>query len=592
MRPFRPSTPARGRCFCWRWIQILVIATGFFAETAWSQALPQAGQVNKNAELAVPLREANPVANIPPLPLPRENLPDGVSLVVKGFRFYGNVAIPTADLQALVAPSINKQLDFPALDLVVDGISRYYRVKGFTVGRAYLPAQQSTDGVIQINIIEGHFGAINLKNTSAIKNQHVEQVLANNLCSVKNNKDCVGKLIQDEGLERAVLLLKDLPSVTAAVNLKPGVVTGTSELDVEVRATKPEAYSVGFDNYGSPSTGVTRINTSADLNNLRHIGDQLSLGIATSTLTSTKTGSASYSMPVGYQGMRTGLSFARSQYRLGAGFSATQAHGLSNALSAYASYPLLRSVNRSTYIRASAEVRGAMNNVDAVGTSFKTNANVLRLGVSGDHVDGFGGGGYVVYSTTLSSGYVGSSDPSDSSATGAHSSGRFSKWVYSLARQQALTGGLTLYGALNGQQARKNLDGSEQTGLGGPSSTRGYGGEAGGSTGANATIELRYSSTLVIGEEVNHLTYGLFVDRGWVRFYEVVPTGTSSTTANSRALGSYGLTLTVQTNAKVPTPTSWGFFLRTMYGLHSSKDLSTTNPSSMSKFWVQGGVNF
>ncbi|MEN9588111.1 MAG: hypothetical protein RIT15_1686, partial [Pseudomonadota bacterium] len=251
-----------------------------------------------------------------------------------------------------------------------------------------------------------------------------------------------------------------------------------------------------------------------------------------------------------------------------------------------------RSVNRSVYIRGSGEVRSGMNNVDAVGTSFKTNANVLRVGLSGDHVDGFGGGGYVVYSATFSSGYIGNSDPSDAAASGAHSAGRFSKLIYSLARQQAVTGGLTLYSALNAQQARKNLDGSEQTGLGGPSSTRGYGGEAGGSTGANATIELRYSSTFLIGQEVNHLTYGLFVDRGWVRFYEVVPTGTSSTTANSRALGSYGLTFTVQSQAKVPTPTSWGFFLRTMYGLHSAKDLSTTNPSSMSKFWVQGGVNF
>ena len=530
---------------------------------------------------------------VPPLPGPRDNLPEGVSVLVKGFRFQGNVTIPSEELQTFVAASVNKQLDFGALDTLADSISRHYRVKGFTVGRAYLPAQQSTDGFIQINIIEGHFSAINLKNTSAIKTERIEQTLANNLCSVGNNKDCVGKLIQDQGLERAVLLLKDLPSVTAAVNLKPGIVTGTSELDVEVRATKPSAYTVGFDNYGSPSTGSNRINASADLNNLRHLGDQLSLGVATSLLTTTKTGSANYSMPFGYEGLRIGVSYARGQYRLGAGFSATQSHGLSNALSVYSSYPLLRSVNRSAYIRGSGEIRGAVNNVDTVGTSFKTNANVVRLGLSGDHVDSFWGGGYVVYSTTFSSGYVGNSDPSDSGVNGARSAGRFSKMAYSVARQQAVAGRLTFYSAINGQSASKNLDGSEQTGLGGPSSVRGYGGEAGGSSGANATIELRYSSVLNIGDHTNQMTYGLFVDRGWVRFYEVVPTGTAATTANSRAIGSYGLTVTLQSQSHAtPTPTSWGYFLRGMYGLHSMKDPSVIDPSSKSKLWIQGGVNF
>lgn len=593
MRLLSLPIPATGSCFCWRMIRVAaILLAGSQVGFAWSQILPQAGQVNKDAELIVPPREANPVANVPPLPKPRDNLPEGVSILVKGFRFHGNVAIPSEELQSLVAASVNKQLDFGALDTLTDSISRHYRVKGFTVGRAYLPAQQSTDGFIQINIIEGHYSAINLKNTSAIKSERLEQTLANNLCSVGNNKDCVGKLIQDRGLERAVLLLKDLPGITAAVNLKPGHSTGTSELDVEVRATKTNAYTIGFDNYGSPSTGAARINSSADLNSLRHEGDQLSLGLATSTLTATKTGSANYSMPLGYEGLRIGASYARSQYRLGAGFSSTQSHGLSNALSVYSSYPLLRSVNSSAYFRGSAEMRGAVNNVDTVGTSFRTHANVVRLGLSGDHVDGLSGGGYTVYSATLSTGYVGNTDPSDSAATGARSAGRFSKLAYSIARQQAVRGGLTFYSALNAQRASKNLDGSEQTGLGGPTSVRGYGGEAGGSSGANATMELRYSSTLKIGEEINLVTYGLFVDRGWVRFYEVVPSGTAATTANSRALSSYGLTVTLQSQAKIPTPTSWGYFLRGMYGLHSMKDPSVIDPSSKGKLWVQGGVNF
>jgi hemolysin activation/secretion protein len=593
MRQSSTNAALAGRFFSLRFVKAALALAALQAGFAWSQALPQAGQVNRDAQQVIPAREANPINSNSPLPAPRESLPEAITVQIKGFRFNGNVAISSEELQSLVIDSVNKRLDFAALDRVTDSISRHYRAKGFTVGRAFLPPQQSADGIILINIVEGHFSKVNIKNNSPIKTERLEQTIANNLCSVGNQKDCVGKHVKDEGLERAILIVKDLPGITGTANLKPGNVTGTSELDVEVRETKPRSYSIGFDNYGSPATGTTRLNASADFNNLRNNGDQLSLGFATTTMyNNTKTGSISYSLPIGYEGQRLGVSLARSQYRLGAGFSATRAYGLSNALSVYNSYPIIRSVNRSLYVRGSVEVRGGFNNVDAVGTSYRSSASVARLGISGDHVDGFGGGGYTVYSTTWSGGYVGNSDPTDSSATGAKSAGRFNKLAYSIARQQATVGALTLYSALSGQRGFKNLDGSEQTGLGGPSSTRGYGGEAGGSTGANATVELRYSTPFKIGDEVNNMTYGLFVDRGWVRFYETIPSGTSATTANSRALSSYGLTATLQSAAKIPTPTSWGYFLRGMVGFHSMNEPSTVDATSRRKFWLQGGVNF
>jgi hypothetical protein len=99
-----------------------------------------------------------------------------------------------------------------------------------------------------------------------------------------------------------------------------------------------------------------------------------------------------------------------------------------------------------------------------------------------------------------------------------------------------------------------------------------------------------------IGDDVSSVIYGLFVDRGWVRFYEGTATstglGASLGGANTRALSSYGLTLTLQSQARIPTPTSWGYFLKGMYGMHSDKDPSTLDPSSKGKLWVQGGVNF
>jgi hemolysin activation/secretion protein len=309
----------------------------------------------------------------------------------------------------------------------------------------------------------------------------------------------------------------------------------------------------------------------------------------------TTTGSAGYSVPVGYRGQRVGIAFARSQYRLGGDYKNTLSHGTSNALSAYTTYPIIRGVNQSLYARASVEVRGAVSSVDSLNgvlneqSSFKSNANVARLGLNGDNVDSLGGGGYTVYGLTFSQGYIGTNDPNV--AKTVRSAARFGKFSYNLARQQALTGPVTLYAAINGQAGNKNLDGSEQTGLGGPSSARGYGGEAGGSTGANGTIELRYTTPIQIADELPNLTYGLFWDRGWVQYYQ---TPLNTTDANTRSLSSYGLTLTLQSQAKVPTPTSMGYFLRAMIGAHSMAAGQTSNvdPRSKGKFWLQGGLTF
>jgi hemolysin activation/secretion protein len=572
--------------FCW-----LVLFALCTTDLVWAQASIPAGRVNQDVSSPDLQRSDNLLKGMSLGAQPKGWAPTkDVAVLVKGFTFDHGSVVSDGQLQALVAGHIGKSLDFSALDRLADRISRYYRDKGYTVARVYLPAQAIIRGVVRFTVIEGHFGAINLKNSSSIQSEHLIQTITNNLCDVSNGKDCVGKLITDKGLERSILLLKDLPGITASVNLKPGTSVGTSELDVQITETKSTLYSVGVDNFGSPSTGTIRVNASVDLNNLQHIGDQLTLGVATTTLTQTKTGSASYSLPAGYAGQRVGFAFSRNQYSLGAGFSATQSHGVSNALSAYTSYPIVRSVNHSLYIRGAAEFGQGTNNVDLLGTSFKSHSNVARVGLNGDMVDR--AGGYTVYGATLSEGHTITNDPSDSSTSGAHSAGRFAKLTYNLAHQRPLIGALTLYGMANAQRASKNLPGSEQIGLGGPNSVRGYSPEAGGSVGANGAVELRFTDPRRVGSELVNVTYGLFYDRAWVRFYEAPPSTTSATIANTRALGSYGLSLTIQSQAKQLTPASWGYFLKATYGVHPASQPSTIDVTSTSKFWLYGGLNF
>jgi hemolysin activation/secretion protein len=76
----------------------------------------------------------------------------------------------------------------------------------------------------------------------------------------------------------------------------------------------------------------------------------------------------------------------------------------------------------------------------------------------------------------------------------AKTDGSFDKFNLDLARIQSLSSSLTLYGRFSAQMARKNLDSSEDFGLGGANGVRAYpSGEAYGDEGWLTQIELRYS---------------------------------------------------------------------------------------------------
>ena len=77
--------------------------------------------------------------------------------------------------------------------------------------------------------------------------------------------------------------------------------------------------------------------------------------------------------------------------------------------------------------------------------------------------------------------------------SGPRVQGAYNKLGYKLARLQRLSGNWSLFAALNGQLADKNLDSSEKFILGGITGVRAYpSGEGRGDTGWVTNVELRY----------------------------------------------------------------------------------------------------
>jgi hemolysin activation/secretion protein len=555
-----------------------ILALQAVSLTVFAQQLPPLAFPSTEPAPGVPAKGASPVQITTTPGVISANQVEAIAVEVKGFTFTGNVTYPAEKLQVLIADEINKAHNLASLDRVAERVTQFYRTEGFSVARAYLPPQQSADGTIRIAIVEGRYDHIVLKNNSSITDDFLRKIVARNLCetpSLSEREDaCRDRRVRDKGLERSVLLLKDLQGITATAAMGPGERIGTSNLEITATDVRKQLYSLSADNYGSSSTGKIRFNGSAEYYNLRHTGDTLTLGVST-TGKGSNTGSIGYSEALGYTGLRVGVAFARGHYRLGGGFDATLSHGTSNTLSAYASYPLVRGVNRSLYARASVEARGLYDSVDVSGLHYKKNAHAFRAGLNGDHLDGWGGGGYNNYGMMFTSGYLGGQESVTASL------GHFDKVTFNYARQQVLTGPMTLYAGLYGQHTSKNLDGSEQIGIGGPTAVRGYAGEAGGGVGVVGTLEVRYTTPFVIKNDPASLTYSAFLDRGWVSTYQTI---TATTPELKRSLGGYGVGITLQQSIQ--------YFVRATYARHPSSQPSLVSPDKNGEFWLNAGFTF
>ena len=150
--------------------------------------------------------------------MPREEQPRpamrgsaSLKVTVKQFRISGNQIYSDAELQPTLKDSIGKELDFEGLTEAANNVRAYYRAKGYFLAQAYLPAQQIRDGVVEIAILEGRLGTIELKPdpASRLRPDFARGILDQHLKE--------GDPITETGLERPLLLLSDLPNAAYAV---------------------------------------------------------------------------------------------------------------------------------------------------------------------------------------------------------------------------------------------------------------------------------------------------------------------------------------------------------------------------------------
>lgn len=543
-------------------LALALVATSHLAHA--QQQVPSAGTQLQQIPLPPPTKTTEPNLEIERPTVVADSSP-GAAITVTALRLTGQTAYSEEALLAETDFKPGSELTLAQLRNLAGQISGYYRAQGYFLAQAYLPQQAIEGGVVTIAVVEGRYGEVKLRNEARIA-PGVPGGILRGLTS--------GDLVSNAALERRLLLLSDIPGVRTKATLAPGADVGTSDLIVDVTPGPLVSGYIEADNAGSRYTGRYRAGGAVNINNPGGIGDQLSLRLLASD-GGLAYGRAAYSLPAGDG--RVGVSYAHLRYTLGREFEALDSSGTANIVSAFGSYPLVRTRRANLTALAAFDYKFLRDEIGVVNSVSRKRIPAFTLGYAGDSRDDFGGGGSNVLSLGWTSGRLDIRDPAERAidAATARSNGGFNKLQAGIARIQSISGPLSVYAGVRGQLAFDNLDSSEKIQLGGAYGVRAYPeGEAFGDTGYVATAEARLALDALFGNaRPGQFELSTFVDTGAVR----VAQDPWFTGDNNTRRSGYGAALT------------WigphGLLLKGTYARRLGDVPVTSGPDASGQFW-------
>lgn len=388
---------------------------------------------------------------------------------VKSVRFSGNTLLAPDELEAVLQPYVGKDVSAQALEQMADRLGELYRSHGYGFTFTSVDPESLKDGDIRFVIVEGKAGKVSLTNHSRVRDGLLEGMMARFHAHPEDT----------DSLERASLLMGDTPGVASArPRLTRGGGNGTVDVEMDVQPAPLINGYASLDNYGSRTSGRTRLNAMVGINSPFGWGDVLRVNVSglpfnlqsgDSTL-----GGVTYDAPLGKAGLRGGVGYNRLQYHLG-GLYENQFDGTADVLSAYVNYPVVRQQDRNLYARMS--YSHSLYRDNQVGFANQRNSDSFAFMLYGNLQDtllGLGAANRAALTLTHGVLRFNSAQFAQQDATGSKTAGGYTKAELSLSRTQQLTRSTYVQADVQAQYAFKNLDGSARLVTGGPSAVRAF----------------------------------------------------------------------------------------------------------------------
>lgn len=484
---------------------------------------------------------------IPPVELKTETAPANAESIRFTIRTLAVDGVTVFSLQGFLfdyAGLVGKEVSLAQLYSIAEELTKRYRAAGYLLSSVVVPAQQIVNGQVRLRAVEGYLGTVNIEGDAADRTGLMQSI---------RERLMADRPLRYSTLERYLLLLNDLPGVTAQAVLQPSVNSeGAADLLIRT-ASRHVNVEVGANNRVSRIIGRAEYDASVDATSLLHLREESTLRYVQSNQSKAlQLVSLSHKERLSAEGLDLSISatHSRSTPNLAAAYPTlypvtSNLETATDQASAQLDYPLLRSRDVNLRTRLALTYHNGKTDTN-FNLPSQDKIAALRIGVSFDRVDSWNGVNLLDLEVDQGISGLGSSKLGDPLASRVGGNPQFTKATLYLSRLQSLGANWSLLFALSGQDALNNLLAPEEFSFGGESYGRGYDpSEIVGDSGVAAKLELRYTRDRPGG--LGYTAYGFF-DSGHVwRRLDVSEAGAPKTDSASSAgagvrltLGNYG----------------------------------------------------
>lgn len=189
-------------------------------------------------------------------------------LSLREIKIVGNTAIDESVLSEITRAYLDRPLSFSDLQDLRDELTLAYVSRGYVTSGAVLPEQESQDGSLTIEIIEGRLDAIQIETDGRLNEGYVRRQIERGVArplDVNVLEKALQILQQDERIRRVEAILVPNPE------------RGSATLRVRIAERRAWSARLAGNNYNSPSIGSARGEIALAHANVTGFADALAL---------------------------------------------------------------------------------------------------------------------------------------------------------------------------------------------------------------------------------------------------------------------------------------------------------------------------
>lgn len=496
-----------------------LLVSAAFSPSAWAQVESATG-IADPGRASDEFRQPDMTPTVEPQISVSRPAPQGVpagaekiTFTLKSINVEGNSVYSDEQLAALYDGKIGTTQRLADVYGIANDMMLKYRNAGYILTQVVVPPQTIDGGNVTLRVVEGFIDQVRVQQSEGAGNVNMGNIEA------YASQIRTGGPLNVRHLERELLIINDLPGVSARSVLSPSPsVTGAADLLIVVEYDPIDGL-IGLDNFGSRYLGPTQLSAAVTLNSMLGLNEAITAQTVLAPVNSERElayGALSYEQPVGIYGTKFKIFGSAADTEPGWDLDRFNVRGHAWVLSAGLTHPIIRTRNENLSVRGTLDWRKvkSSNIIEPTRTDRIVAARIggryefldMLLGVAANTIDAEWSSGLDLF---------GASDKGDANLTRARGNPQFSKVEVDLQRLQRITGSVNLLLGARGQYTGQNLLSSEEFGIGGINGGRGYDpSEITGDKGIAAKVEVQWKEPVKF--ENNFLrTYQLY------SFYDV-----------------------------------------------------------------------